>query len=679
MEILCDAIAESRQSASSGNSDVNSWYVEFLLILRGCNDGQYAPLVQCLHPDLTEAESCDRSKLSTYCRNLCHAQRKVVSVPMETISEPEQASLVDEARESDIFPVAAPTFKSPEVLPSSLTTSVNSAAEMDTQHSFAAAEAKNASSNGEASSSSVPFSVNKRRRSDSDSVETVRECQFGECSKLNRSGKCLKLRAYQEELAEPAMQGRNVLVCAPTGSGKTCVAIRIAEDHLRRRQVENPSRQPKVAFLVTTQNLVEQQKSRFEEFTDLRVTGLVGGEQNLEQRVPLRYILKSYDVFVMTAAILFNSLRSPLKVQDPNNLDDADKLDSIGAFSLIVFDECHHCDKEHVYNRIMREYYLPVKLNGSAGVELPQIVGLTASPGTSQASNLLQAANHLLSICARLDVSCFRTVSDPKSLDELGKVVAPPSVDILHCPMRSPDSFAEVVVVLMKDLLSAFGKLVESNRSEILKAFTDSLTDLAKLQAPALSVQSVATPVWASYLGTAETLIGCLGTSLDQVRRNLLFCVQMLKLYNSALRVNKMARHLDALIYLRSVMNGTASLFAGSDGDNFELQLIDALQEFNGASRDSGSFKQAYVRDFRQKEATLDALAQSEVDALSRSCDDGHVNRKLLVLKREILKQFESRAESRVLVFVCERRDGVALYNFCCGDPDLRKLNVGMY
>lgn len=63
--------------------------------------------------------------------------------------------------------------------------------------------------------------------------------------------------------------------------------------------------------------------------------------------------------------------------------------------TLLIIDECHHTHKEHVYNKIMR-CYVEKKLQGER--RLPQILGLTASPGTGNAKILDKAVEHVLEV-----------------------------------------------------------------------------------------------------------------------------------------------------------------------------------------------------------------------------------------------------------------------------------------
>lgn len=64
-------------------------------------------------------------------------------------------------------------------------------------------------------------------------------------------------------------------------------------------------------------------------------------------------------------------------------------------FSLLVIDECHHTHKDAVYNKIMLGY-LQRKLRGQQN--LPQILGLTASPGTGGATTVEGAVEHILQV-----------------------------------------------------------------------------------------------------------------------------------------------------------------------------------------------------------------------------------------------------------------------------------------
>jgi len=80
----------------------------------------------------------------------------------------------------------------------------------------------------------------------------------------------LKLRPYQHELASAALEGKNSIICAPTNSGKTYVALGITQAHLANIRKEGDKKavsrfpRPKVLFIVNKVNLVLQQRQRFD-------------------------------------------------------------------------------------------------------------------------------------------------------------------------------------------------------------------------------------------------------------------------------------------------------------------------------------------------------------------------------------------------------------------------------
>lgn len=63
--------------------------------------------------------------------------------------------------------------------------------------------------------------------------------------------------------------------------------------------------------------------------------------------------------------------------------------------TLLIIDECHHTNKESVYNKVMG-CYVEKKLKGER--PLPQVLGLTASPGTGGAMILENAVEHVLQV-----------------------------------------------------------------------------------------------------------------------------------------------------------------------------------------------------------------------------------------------------------------------------------------
>lgn len=120
-------------------------------------------------------------------------------------------------------------------------------------------------------------------------------------------------------------------------------------------------KQPRVVFVVSTVNLVTQQKEKFEEYLCEKYTvGEICGANATE--IPLKYLLQSHHVVVMTAQILVNALNS-------ENKEERVELKDI---SMLLFDECHHADKGHPYNSIM-ENYLAFKFQPGPQPCLPKV------------------------------------------------------------------------------------------------------------------------------------------------------------------------------------------------------------------------------------------------------------------------------------------------------------------
>ena len=155
----------------------------------------------------------------------------------------------------------------------------------------------------------------------------------------------LILRDDQHELVKPALEGKNTIICAPTGSGKTFVAMEAIKQH-----VSKPDRKY-VVFIVNTVSLVEQQETRLQQYLPegAKVTSVCGSNPD----VSLPSELKENHVVVLTAQVLLNALKKK-QITDEGVPDE--KHVSISQFSLLVFDECHHTTKEHPYNEIMRWY-----------------------------------------------------------------------------------------------------------------------------------------------------------------------------------------------------------------------------------------------------------------------------------------------------------------------------------
>lgn len=77
---------------------------------------------------------------------------------------------------------------------------------------------------------------------------------------------------------------------------------------------------------------------------------------------------------------------------------------SCADLTLIIIDECHHTQKGEVYNHIMMRYLkqkhknIRLKKDQKQTAPLPQILGLTASPGVGLATTIGKAEEHIMRV-----------------------------------------------------------------------------------------------------------------------------------------------------------------------------------------------------------------------------------------------------------------------------------------
>ncbi|XP_052450085.1 antiviral innate immune response receptor RIG-I [Carassius gibelio] len=328
-----------------------------------------------------------------------------------------------------------------------------------------------------------------------------------------RSGE-RKLREYQKELTAAATQGQNTIICAPTGCGKTIVALAISEYHLK----QFPER-AKIVFLATKVDVYEQQYKLFKEHfsskdPNIRVTGVCG-----DMEMSVRWLIENHDIVVMTAQILVNALQSP-------------ELPSLEILSLILFDECHNTTGKHPYNNIMTRY-LDTKLSGSTH-SLPQIVGLTASVGIGSFKSRQDAENNILQLCANLDTRVITTVTEHK--DELKSYVHTPEKAFFEVKQCSSHPFIGII----KNIMSNIEQLAQK---------TYDIESLSNIQNREYGSQKY--EQWIVSVQKSCRVLQMKNTDEERrICRELYNYTEHLRKYNDALIINEDARTKDALDYL---------------------------------------------------------------------------------------------------------------------------------
>ncbi|CAC5401441.1 DDX58 [Mytilus coruscus] len=326
----------------------------------------------------------------------------------------------------------------------------------------------------------------------------------------------IRLRQYQEELAELALTGQNTIICAGTNSGKTYIAFYIIEDHL----IKNP--EGKVAFINKTKILLGQQYERAcSVFESLYYQGKIKIWKAEED---------DNDYFVNTIE------NSSLMFMTPQSLSNhltekAEAKVSIADFTLIILDECHHTYDNSNYNELM-SYYRKAKY-GEKLSTLPQVLGLTASPGTKKAKVFHSAKNHLHTVMGNLAVSKLSIVRRYK--DELLQYTTIPEKVLKRSTPRHDDPVKKIIMSAMDFVEKIFYCPKVSNfiigHMRDCKDLNDALINLPRERTELRYIQ---------WISETTVKIDPVLTKDQRIPRLLLACLRHLKLYTGCLEMNSL-------------------------------------------------------------------------------------------------------------------------------------------
>ncbi|XP_077201385.1 antiviral innate immune response receptor RIG-I isoform X2 [Paroedura picta] len=361
-----------------------------------------------------------------------------------------------------------------------------------------------------------------------------------------------KARSYQNELAQPALNGKNTIICAPTGSGKTFVSLMICDHHLNNRPA---GAKGKVVFLATKVPVYEQQKKVFQEHferTSYTIAGICG-ETSADTLVA--EVIEKKDITVMTPQILLNCLNDGT-------------LPSLSIFTLMIFDECHNTTGNHPYNVLMSKY-LDLKFE-QPETPLPQIVGLTASLGVGSSKSLEETIEHICTVCASLSAQVISTVKE--NIKDLEEVVFKPQKSIKLIEKRHQSCFVDIISHMMTETEDLARKIYPIDALSHIKC------------------RSFGTQKYEQWIVDVQKKCSVLQLpdkeEESRICRALFIYTEHLRKYNETLMINEDARTQDALDYLKEFFENIKSGGFDEIEEKLAKNFEDKLPEMNASSQD---------------------------------------------------------------------------------------------
>ncbi|RMZ80001.1 hypothetical protein DV738_g2937, partial [Chaetothyriales sp. CBS 135597] len=181
-------------------------------------------------------------------------------------------------------------------------------------------------------------------------------------------------RSYQIEMFEASMK-ENVIVVMATGSGKTMVARLRIEAELQRT--------PTKARVLCNHHLDDATlMNELPSYSFRLITG-ADSVQFWSTQTVWDSALAGQQGIISTPEVLRAALEHGFV--------------SLADISLLIFDEAHHCMKNHPTNLIMKQWYHSPKL--SATCNRPAILGLTASPIARNIGAMQELERNLGAVC----------------------------------------------------------------------------------------------------------------------------------------------------------------------------------------------------------------------------------------------------------------------------------------
>ncbi|XP_052070219.1 antiviral innate immune response receptor RIG-I-like isoform X6 [Mytilus californianus] len=369
-----------------------------------------------------------------------------------------------------------------------------------------------------------------------------------------RTPTLISLRQYQEELAELALTGQNTIICAGTNSGKTYIAFHIIEDHL----IKHP--EGKVAFINRTNILLGQQYERacgvFSTLFYQRKINIWKAEE--DDNDYFIHKIKNSSLMFLTPQALSNHLTEKAATHI-----------SIAEFTLIILDECHHTYDNSNYNELMA-YYRKAKY-GEKLSSLPQILGLTASPGTKKAKDLNSAKHHLRTVMTNLAVSKLSIVK--RNEEELLQYTTIPEKVFIRSNSRQDDPLKNIVITAMDYVESMF------NCRKVSSFLIDHINDCRDLYDALKNPPKQRTEIrYIQWIAETKDKVEHVLHKDPKIPRLLHACFRHLELYTACLEVNSL---LEVDQVCNVITQGYADESAASQNakTDEETEIVNKLKE----------------------------------------------------------------------------------------------------